>query len=69
MPPSSRLSLTAWSADTNPLAISWHDSTRIPLLNPSNVLDYFSNRSNPFYLKTCNNEVLRMQKGDMEQLR
>lgn len=31
-------------------------------------MDYFSDRSNPFYDKTCNNEILRMQKGDMEQL-
>jgi len=44
------------------LAKSWHDSAWIPILNQSNVMDYFSERSNPFYDRTCNNEVLKMQK-------
>jgi len=46
----------------NLLSISWHDSAWIPLLNQANVMDYFSERSNPFYDRTCNNEVLKMQK-------
>lgn len=29
----------------NPLWISWHDSTWIPILNPANVMDYFSEKS------------------------
>ncbi|XP_023325913.1 mediator of RNA polymerase II transcription subunit 6 isoform X2 [Eurytemora carolleeae] len=44
------------------LSISWHDSAWIPILNQANVMDYFSERSNPFYDRTCNNEVLKMQK-------
>jgi len=46
----------------NLLSISWHDSAWIPVLNQTNVMDYFSERSNPFYDRTCNNEVLKMQK-------
>jgi len=46
----------------NLLSISWHDSAWIPILNQANVMDYFSERSNPFYERTCNNEVLKMQK-------
>lgn len=67
--PACRVLVTPDDADTNPLAISWHDTTRIPQLNPSNILDYFCDRCNPFYLKTCSNEILRMQNRDMEQLR
>ncbi|XP_061414982.1 mediator of RNA polymerase II transcription subunit 6 [Lethenteron reissneri] len=50
------------------LGISWHDSAWIPVLNPANVLDYFSERSNPFYDRTCNNEVVKMQRLSLEQL-
>ena len=46
----------------NPLFVSWVDSTWIPVLNQNNVLDYFSQRNNPFYDRTCNNEILKMQK-------
>jgi len=46
----------------NLLSISWHDSAWIPILNQANVMDYFTERSNPFYDRTCNNEVLKMQK-------
>ena len=46
----------------NPLFISWYDSAWIPVLNPTNVMDYFTERNNPFYDRTCNNEVLKMQK-------
>uniref|UniRef100_G3PEN9 Mediator of RNA polymerase II transcription subunit 6 n=1 Tax=Gasterosteus aculeatus aculeatus TaxID=481459 RepID=G3PEN9_GASAC len=36
----------------NLLGISWVDSGWVPILNPGNVLDYFSERSNPFYDRT-----------------
>ncbi|KAJ8289672.1 hypothetical protein GJAV_G00003980 [Gymnothorax javanicus] len=51
----------------NLLGISWVDSGW-PILNPSNVLDYFSERSNPFYDRTCNNEVVKMQRLTLEHL-
>ncbi|XP_014671799.1 PREDICTED: mediator of RNA polymerase II transcription subunit 6-like isoform X2 [Priapulus caudatus] len=51
-----------------PLSISWHDTAWIPVLNPGNVMDYFSDRSNPFYDRTCNNEVVKMQRLGLEQL-
>jgi mediator of RNA polymerase II transcription subunit 6 len=50
------------------LSISWHDSAWIPLLGPHNIMDYFSERSNPFYDRTCNNEVLKMQRANPDQL-
>lgn len=53
----------------NPLFVSWVDSAWIPVLNQANVLDYFSERTNPFYDRTCNNEILKMQKlgvGDVQ---
>lgn len=52
----------------NPLSLSWHDSTWIPLLNTSNVMDYFSERSNPFFDRTCNNEIVKMQRLSIDQL-
>jgi len=52
----------------NLLRISWHDSAWLPILNPGNVLDYFSERSNPFYDRTCNNEIVKMQRLSVEQL-
>ena len=53
----------------NPLSISWHDSAWIPVLTPHNVMDYFSEGSNPFYDRTCNNEVIKMQRGlSLDQL-
>ncbi|GFR08334.1 mediator of RNA polymerase II transcription subunit 6 [Trichonephila clavata] len=52
----------------NPLSISWHDSSWIPLLNTNNVMDYFSERTNPFYDRTCNNESLKMQRLGAEHL-
>ncbi|XP_019627513.1 PREDICTED: mediator of RNA polymerase II transcription subunit 6-like [Branchiostoma belcheri] len=52
----------------NPLSISWHDSAWIPMLSPANVLDYFSERTNPFYDKSCNNEIIKMQRLSPEQL-
>lgn len=52
----------------NPLGLSWHDSAWIPILNPTNVLDYFSERSNPFFDRTCNNEIVKMQRLSLDQL-
>ncbi|XP_032668866.1 mediator of RNA polymerase II transcription subunit 6 isoform X1 [Odontomachus brunneus] len=52
----------------NPLGLSWHDSAWIPVLNPSNIMDYFSERSNPFYDRTCNNEIVKMQRLSPDQL-
>ncbi|KAF2893739.1 hypothetical protein ILUMI_12433 [Ignelater luminosus] len=52
----------------NPLALSWHDSAWIPILNTANVMDYFSERSNPFFDRTCNNEIVKMQRLNPEQL-
>lgn len=50
------------------LRISWHDSLWIPHLNINNILDYFCQKSNPFYDKLCNNEVAKMQKLTPEQM-
>lgn len=52
----------------NPLGLSWHDSAWIPVLNPNNIMDYFSERSNPFYDRTCNNEIVKMQRLSPDQL-
>ncbi|XP_022189819.1 mediator of RNA polymerase II transcription subunit 6 isoform X1 [Nilaparvata lugens] len=52
----------------NPLGLSWHDSNWIPILNTSNVMEYFSERSNPFYDRTCNNEIVKMQRLSLDQL-
>lgn len=52
----------------NPLGLSWHDSAWIPMLNPTNIMDYFSERTNPFFDRTCNNEVVKMQRLSMDQL-
>lgn len=52
----------------NPLGLSWHDSAWIPVLNPGNVMDYFSERTNPFYDRTCNNEIVKMQRLSLDQL-
>ena len=50
------------------LSLSWHDSVWIQALDRNNVMDYFSQRSNPFYDRTCNNEIVRMQRSDPAQL-
>merc|ERR1712223_305453 len=55
----------------NKLTISWVDSSWIPILNnegAARVMDYFSDRRNPFYDPQCNNEVLRMQRASLDQL-
>ena len=56
----------AVSCGNNPLHTSWHDPTWIPSLSTQNVMDYFSERTNPFYDRTCNNEVLKMQRVGMQ---
>lgn len=53
----------------NLLGISWVDSAWIPILNNGSVLDYFSERSNPFYDRTCNNEVVKMQRMTLDHLK
>lgn len=62
------LSFCFFSID-NLLGISWVDSSWIPILNSGSVLDYFSERSNPFYDRTCNNEVVKMQRLTLEHLK
>lgn len=53
----------------NLLHMSWSDSMWVPHLNSSNVMDYFSERSNPFYSRECNNEFIKMQQNTrMDQL-
>lgn len=54
--------------EANLLHTCWHDPAWIPMLNPHNVMDYFMERTNPFYDRTCNNEVLKMQRANPEQL-
>lgn len=53
----------------NPLWISWHDTAWIAVLNPTNVMDYFMEKSNPFYDRTCNNEIVKMQRQSFEHLK
>ncbi|CAL4059405.1 unnamed protein product [Meganyctiphanes norvegica] len=53
----------------NLLHMSWSDSMWVPHLNSTNVMDYFSERSNPFYSRECNNEFIKMQQNTrMDQL-
>lgn len=58
----------AANSSENKFSISWHDSAWISILNSENVLDYFCQRSNTFYDKTCNNEQVKMQRLDPSQL-
>ncbi|XP_046402292.1 mediator of RNA polymerase II transcription subunit 6 isoform X1 [Ischnura elegans] len=60
--------MTETKGNENPLGLSWHDSAWIPILNPSNILDYFCERNNPFFDRTCNNESIKMQRLAPEQL-
>lgn len=53
----------------NPLWISWHDTNWIPILNPTNVMDYFQEKTNPFYDRTCNNEIVKMQRLSLDQMK
>uniref|UniRef100_A0A0B6YCG5 Mediator of RNA polymerase II transcription subunit 6 n=1 Tax=Arion vulgaris TaxID=1028688 RepID=A0A0B6YCG5_9EUPU len=52
----------------NTLGLSWHDTAWVPHINQGNILDYFSERSNPFYDRTCNNEAIKMQRLNLDQL-
>lgn len=61
--------LSGAPAQENPLWMSWHDTTWIPILNPANVMDYFMGKSNPFYERTCNNEIVRMQRQSLDHLK
>jgi len=59
------------SPSVNPselLHLSWREPNLVPTLNPSNVLDYFSDKSNPFYDRQCNNEHLKMQHAGLDRL-
>lgn len=38
------------------------------MLNPATVMDYFSEKSNPFYDRTCNNEIVKMQRLNLDHL-
>ena len=49
--------------------MSWSDSYFIPWLNETTVLDYFCDTRNPFYSDECNNQLLKMQGVNPEQLR
>ncbi|XP_014443808.1 mediator of RNA polymerase II transcription subunit 6-like [Tupaia chinensis] len=60
--------MAAVDIQDNLLGISWVDSSWIPILYHGSVLDYFSERSNPFYDRTCNNEVVKMQRLILELL-
>lgn len=53
--------LIHFSKTENSLSLSWCDRTWLPILNHNNVLNYFAERTNPFYDHTCNNEMLRMR--------
>lgn len=53
--------MSAAEKGDNPLHLSWHDSAWLPILNRGNILKYFSERSNPFYDSSCNNELIKMQ--------
>lgn len=52
----------------NKLTISWVDSSWVPILNANNVMEYFSDRRNPFYDPHSNNELLKMQRASLDQL-
>lgn len=56
-------------AQENPLYLSWHDTAWIPILSPTTIMDYFSEKSNPFYDRTCNNEIVKMQRQSLDHLK
>ena len=45
---------------------SWQSEAWMPILNPSNVLEYFA--ESIFYDRQCNNEIIRMQRLNPDQL-
>lgn len=53
----------------NLLEKSWCDSKWIPFINASNIMEYFSDRSNPFYDSRCNNEVIKMQRLNPDMIK
>ncbi|XP_076069007.1 mediator complex subunit 6 [Oratosquilla oratoria] len=55
--------MTENSKTDNLLHVSWSDSMWYPHLNASNIMDYFAERSNPFYSRDCNNEFIKMQQN------
>lgn len=54
------------SATDKHLHMMWRDSAWIPMLNTSNILEYFAN--SPFYDRECNNEMIKMQRLNPDQL-
>ena len=50
------------------LATTWSDSSKRFLLHQHTILDYFCQKTNPFYDATCNNEMCRMQRRDLSHL-
>eukprot|EP00118_Oscarella_pearsei_P015680 m.143046 g.143046 ORF g.143046 m.143046 type:complete len:237 (+) comp38376_c0_seq4:437-1147(+) len=54
--------------DRSQLTVSWRDSAWIPFLSAANALEYFSQETNPFYDRKCNNEMIKMQRLDPSQL-
>lgn len=52
------------SPSPNPLHVSFEESLgSANSINVFNVLEYFCNRYNPFYDRSCNNEFIKMQHG------
>ena len=54
------------------LGVTWADMTIWPAASAAGatgVLDYFCQRSNPFYIHTSNNEIARMQRVPLENLK
>ncbi|PAA65015.1 hypothetical protein BOX15_Mlig012582g1, partial [Macrostomum lignano] len=52
------------------LSLTWSDANRWNMQQPTpaNILDYFCERTNPFYDHHCNNEQIRMQRLNPEHL-
>jgi len=53
----------------NMLHKSYYDPAWTDQINEYNVLDYFCQATNPFYTTNCNNEIIKTQRGSLEQLR
>lgn len=58
--------ITALDVKDTLLHQSWQSEAWMPILNPSNVLEYFA--ESIFYDRQCNNEVIRMQRLNPDQL-
>lgn len=61
--------ISAIKQKDNMLHKSYYDPAWTDQINEFNVLDYFCQSTNPFYDTTCNNEIIRTQRGSLEQLR